>query len=107
MGSVKWDSGNIHRTEHTRYIPKSIILYGRPLEKSHIISFESRPPVMTANVPKAEVSTQIMKIIDSNASLLDLGTNCTGTTFMLHVNGSKIITKSPICTLAKDVYNSN
>ena len=48
-----------------------------------------------------------MKIIDSNAGLLDLGTNCTGTTFMLHVNGSKIITKSPIYTLAKDVYNSN
>jgi hypothetical protein len=91
-------------TEHIRYIPKSTILYGRPLEKSHIISFESSPPVITADIPKAEISTQILMIKDSDVSLLDFGTNRTETTFLLHANGSNII-MNPIYTTAKDDSN--
>lgn len=37
-----------NRGKNKALIPKSIILCGRPLEKSHTASFESRPPVMTA-----------------------------------------------------------
>lgn len=34
----------------TRIIPKFTILFGCPLEKSHMTSFESRPPEMTVRI---------------------------------------------------------